>query len=334
MVATLLSQASGASLRLVARTRVGRAKDNELLLDSPWVSALHSCLQWSEPGCWELRDLGSRNGTFINGSRLGEGERRVLRAGGSIAFGDPGSTWLLEDDGAPLAAARNIDTREWIWAQHQMLSIGSEQPQIQIYENAQGEWVGEFFGVPRPVTDGEEIVLGTQRFLLWLPRAYPPTSEGPGQAPIAELLRPIGASTLHFRVSADREHIELRVLRRGQVLLHSDRAFVAVLLQLAEARLADSRRSDISEAEHGWVYTDDLVGAMAFSDAIRLNVEIHRARTEFGRAGVPNAPTLIERRRSSGQLRLGTGAIHIEDLRVPSSRALAYGAIMGERVGG
>ena len=61
---------------------------------------------------------------------------------------------------------------------------------------------------------------------------------------------------------------------------------------------------------------------MAFSDVIRLNVEIHRARTEFGRRGVPNSPTLIERRRSSGQLRLGTGAIHIEDLRVPSRSAL------------
>jgi hypothetical protein len=267
-----------------------------------------------------LRDLGSRNGTFVDGARLAEGERRVLRAGSRLIFGDPHSTWVLEADGAPLPAARNLDMHEWIWAEDQMLSIGLEHPHIQIYENAQGKWIGEFSGEPRVVADGEQIMLDGQRFLLCLPSPYPPTMDGLVSGTAEGLFQPLGGSVLRFRVSADREHLELGVVRHGRTLLQSERAFVAVLFELARARLADSGRADISEAEHGWVYSDQLVKDLAFTDAIRLNVEIHRARTELARADVPCAPTLIERRRGTGQLRLGTAAVQIEDLRLPMGR--------------
>lgn len=52
--------------------RIGRHQDSQLRFD-PYqdleVSTHHATLVWSS-GCWYVRDAGSRNGTFLNGSRV------------------------------------------------------------------------------------------------------------------------------------------------------------------------------------------------------------------------------------------------------------------------
>jgi pSer/pThr/pTyr-binding forkhead associated (FHA) protein len=61
------------SARVPARVnpmRIGRAVDNDVVLDSePTVSRYHAELLRDEHG-WALRDLGSQNGTHVNGVRL------------------------------------------------------------------------------------------------------------------------------------------------------------------------------------------------------------------------------------------------------------------------
>jgi EAL domain-containing protein (putative c-di-GMP-specific phosphodiesterase class I) len=61
--------------------RIGRSTEAELVLGSPRVSKLHAEID-ANGKSYVLRDLGSRNGTFVNGERI-EGERPI-RAGDVI----------------------------------------------------------------------------------------------------------------------------------------------------------------------------------------------------------------------------------------------------------
>ncbi len=70
--------------------RLGRSPDCTVVLSGAHldvVSALHAELRHGSTG-WQLKDLGSRNGTFLNGYRL-TGEARV-RAGDVIGLGETG----------------------------------------------------------------------------------------------------------------------------------------------------------------------------------------------------------------------------------------------------
>ena len=69
---------------LIANNRIGRAADNSLVLDDDMASAHHARLSFQD-GQWWLEDLGSRNGTAVNGLPL-EGPL-VVTYGDQIAFG-------------------------------------------------------------------------------------------------------------------------------------------------------------------------------------------------------------------------------------------------------
>ncbi|MGC1380973.1 MAG: FhaA domain-containing protein [Candidatus Baltobacteraceae bacterium] len=68
---------------LVGKSRIGRSEECEILLLDPSVSRTHAVV---EVGSGEpvVRDLGSTNGTFVNGRRV---ERESLRDGDELSFG-------------------------------------------------------------------------------------------------------------------------------------------------------------------------------------------------------------------------------------------------------
>ena len=49
---------------------IGRSEDNNFVISDRWISRNHAMLQWMETGEYYLIDLGSRNGTFVNGRRV------------------------------------------------------------------------------------------------------------------------------------------------------------------------------------------------------------------------------------------------------------------------
>ena len=59
-------------------TRIGRAKDNDVVLTSDTISAHHALIEW-HGGSFHLKDLGSTNGTRRNG-KLGERPRAARAA--------------------------------------------------------------------------------------------------------------------------------------------------------------------------------------------------------------------------------------------------------------
>ena len=53
--------------------------------DFPTVSRRHAVVGAAQ-GQWAVQDLGSTNGTYVNGARLGEGETRAIQNGDQVGF--------------------------------------------------------------------------------------------------------------------------------------------------------------------------------------------------------------------------------------------------------
>jgi membrane-bound lytic murein transglycosylase D len=86
---------------------IGRGDDCELKVDSPYVSSHHCAVQW-EGGQWWIQDLGSKNGTYIDGTSI---ERATLHASTTVqlALAGPVALFSLEQkrlDAGPVAAGR------------------------------------------------------------------------------------------------------------------------------------------------------------------------------------------------------------------------------------
>src|ERR1044071_6194733 len=97
-MATLAKHPDGPHALLLSRHLVGRSRLADLRMTDPTVSGEHAVLRWTGRE-WELHDLGSRNGTSVDGRRLASGERGAIGRGAGIAFGQ------AEDAGRPAGGA-------------------------------------------------------------------------------------------------------------------------------------------------------------------------------------------------------------------------------------
>ncbi len=93
---------SGAEVALTGRpvTRLGRAPDNDVVLDNKRSSRYHAEVRWEKPH-YVLHDMDSTNGTLVNGERLiaphalKDGDRIEI-AGIGYRFSDPEATIIEE----------------------------------------------------------------------------------------------------------------------------------------------------------------------------------------------------------------------------------------------
>lgn len=289
---------------LHARHLIGRSPLAQLRLSAPDVSAEHASIGWTGSG-WELRDLGSRNGTYVDDVRAEPGGRIALRVGAVVRFGSPDTAWQLVDDAPPSAAAVPLDGGEAMVAAGGILALPSiDAPEVSIYREAMGAWVIDRDGAIERARSGDELVAGRRRFRLVLPESHAPTGEVRAREPV------IGGVHLHFAVSRDEEHVALTAHYPGGVIDLGERSHHYMLLTLARARLRD-RAGGCGEPEEGWVYHDELARMLAVEPG-HLNIAVFRCRRQLGEAGVVGAAEIVERRRTSRQIRLGVRDVQID----------------------
>jgi hypothetical protein len=74
---------------------VGRSRQATVVLNDRFVSSLHLALRADERGEVTVRDLGSTNGTFLQGKRLTPNQTYTMRSGDRLEIGSKSIVYTL-----------------------------------------------------------------------------------------------------------------------------------------------------------------------------------------------------------------------------------------------
>jgi hypothetical protein len=293
---------SGKSVALSPHAVAGRAPTCAVRLVDQSASNNHASVFWTGER-WEVRDLGSMNGTSVNETTVPLKENALLGRGAVVRFGCDAERWELIDDSGPAALARSSATGEVRRAVDGLLALPDlGDVLVSVVMDSAGRWFIETSeGSRRPAMDREQLTIAGKPWEL----------EVPSYAPIAGTYRAkpspqLALLTLRFHVSRDEEHVRLEVLDGETVLSLGERTSFYPLLLLARERREDAVDTSLPESEHGWFHVVDLMRALSV-DERHLNVMVHRVREAFGKAGVVGAEGIVQRR--PRQMRIGIGSL-------------------------
>jgi hypothetical protein len=294
----------GAACVLWADFLVGRAPEAALKLAHDSVSWRHASVRWDGSG-WELQDLGSLNGTFVNDKRLDAGQRALLRVGDRIRFGDETSGFLVVDADPPEAAAVALDDGQRIALEGGILALpDSEQPEVTLHRSADGTWIAE--SLDRTWLPGrDEVITAAGRSFRFEPGGAVHATTGPR----SKRMTPASIE-LELSVSLNEEQVDITVRHGAQAVSLRPRAHSYLLLTLARARLADQENAELGASSHGWIDQSRLLKMLATTPA-QLALDIYRARRQLESAGVHDSAHVIERRPTSKELRIGVDKLTI-----------------------
>ncbi|MFZ4765263.1 MAG: FHA domain-containing protein, partial [Roseimicrobium sp.] len=96
---------------IVGAVTLGSADGNDVLVDDASISATHAEVGPTDSGGYQVRDLGSRNGTYVNGKRV---RKHDLRDGDEVGFGVLRGYFVLgaEDKAEPKPSAKGSEVRK------------------------------------------------------------------------------------------------------------------------------------------------------------------------------------------------------------------------------
>lgn len=300
--------ASGATRVLEPEHFVGRTMPSGLRLKKRYVSAQHALLRWNDIR-WELKDLASRNGTFLDGQRIKPSEERPLCRGSIMAFGALEEQWELIDDSPPKAMVVPLDEGEPVLIEGDLLALPSaDDPHATIYRIADGSWVLEQPSESAtPITNLQTFDLDGRawRFCCVENMRTTVLAVSPYEMEVRHL-------QLVFFVSRDEEFVQLQLTCGAETVDLGSRGHNYLLLTLARQRLADAGEA-LPDPACGWVYQEDLAHDPTMAPP-QLNIDVHRIRKQFAEVGVLDAANIVERRPRTRQLRIGTGRLSIVQL--------------------
>lgn len=299
---TLEERTTGRRIALGARCLLGRHQGCDVQAVEPRVSGEHASVHWVASR-WELRDLGSRNGTFLDGRRLRSGERAPLAEGAAFSLGGPEPAFALVDAAPPGAVARHRGSGALRVAAGGLLVLPDEaRPLASVLQDAGGRWMVEIGDEVRPVEDQQELEVEGEVWTLELPR--PEDAETWQAEPAGP---PLEAIHLRLAVGRDEERVDATVMHGGEETVLPRRSHLYLLVTLARAWLKDA---GAPAPKRGWVDRDELCRMLAV-DLNRLNVDIHRARKQLASLGIQGAAGVVERRAGTGEIRIGVHRVEV-----------------------
>ena len=294
----LIRLADGTAIKLPARALLGRNPTSTIALHGRLASGEHARILWTG-SAWELRDLGSRNGTYVNGALLAAGASRFLVQGDKLGFGESAPAFVLEDASAPSPMAFDLRSKEVIDGIGDLLQLpSSDQAEATIYRAHDGMWRVEDSAGVHQTASKETIEVAGRLFRLELPDTSDLTPMGDVSFSLPNL-------TIRFHVPASFERIALELVHQRRQQFLEPREHGYALLVLAQERIADKH---LPEADRGWRSIQWLTQSLK-ADAPIVNVLIHRARLQLASAGVEGAAEIVEVKR--GARRFGTDRVEI-----------------------
>ncbi len=84
---TIIPVASRGTSPFSDAVSIGRASENDIVIQHVTISKVHAFFSEAEPGVWMISDHGSTNGTWIAGVRLKPNEPRKLGPNETLGFG-------------------------------------------------------------------------------------------------------------------------------------------------------------------------------------------------------------------------------------------------------
>lgn len=277
---------------------IGRSPSGDLVFPDDRVSWQHASL-WFEGGVLWVKDLGSRNGTLVNGERLAG--PRVVTDGDRVGIGPAVVLSVRYSAVAPLLIAQtlvieDLSTKVRYPMRGERFTIGADAPStgsgaVILVTGPDDLWLG---------IDGEDRLIKLDEAFdvdgrPWAVRQgsldRSPTFEATPTAPLYDLDAILGGESGAEAYVTDASTGKVRRLE-GE-----NRAVLLYILgkkALADADLA------VPLSERGWVNDEDVAtGIWGRSQASRdvngLHVLLHRIRKELAEAGFD--PWFIEKRR-------------------------------------
>jgi FHA domain-containing protein len=281
-------------------------------LSHPQVSGLHAVLRWTGQG-WELKDLNSTNGTYLDGRRIHPTGALKVGKGSRIGFGSRAEQWEIVDAGAPEVMAIPLDGGDPARLDGEMIPLpSSDDPSATIYHTLDGGWVLEQSDEPvMPIVNAQVFdAVGRLWRFCCSDLSQTTLAAASSRTGLAEI--DVEQVHLSFEVSRDEEYVHIQATHRGRPIDLGARAFHYLLLTLARRRIDDAKEG-FPDTSCGWIDVDELARDPSMAPP-RLNIDVFRIRKQFERAGLLDAPKIIERRPRPRQLRIGTRSLSISVL--------------------
>lgn len=288
---------------------VGRAPSNDVVLSDDQVSWHHAAV-WLESGAVHVRDMGSRNGTLLNGERIRglvsmkEGDVVTLGLSTELRLRPTGTvpepiSLLVEQVDAGIRIPMRSDRFVIGSSTTADLRVHDAPDQVAtVLVEPDGEVLLATEDSSLALRSGQIFeVAGHRLRVVEVPYTHAPTVEPDhGRYPYALAVTLNGATGPEATVFDPRHDLSYRVDAENR----------AVLLYLLARKLREDQEAGASLEDAGWA-TDEEVSVGVWgkggpSDSNNLHVLVYRLRKELKRAGFD--PWFIEKRRRALRVRL------------------------------
>lgn len=289
-MAILVNEMTGEHVELRGIHIFGRNASSDTCLLYPVISSLHAYLRW-ESGYWVIIDV-SRNGTFVDGTRLKKGEGIIIKLGQGVRFGRIDyQLWRFIDDSKPTPVLIPVSAKAApIRFERNLFLVGNDSAELSIMQASEEEWILETLGQVQYFQDGDMLLIGGEEYLF----------QDNNVAELTEVLETnLGKPHIRvaFHLSIDEEHTKIRISLGDEQFDLGEREHHYLLATLARKRLADAA-ADIDPTAQGWLECE-VVAAMLGIDVQHVNIHIFRLRQQIAKLA-PNHGELVnivERRR-------------------------------------